>query len=207
MPWVRSIGVPGPELGAAVESIASSVCQAYRVEDKQQHFECEIGLPIAAPNPLACMHHAGHCPVKELRLLFTAAADAMMDLRRSHGNRRVADGMVVMATANRREAFKKGVAATASRTYIYLHLHLHLLYVHCASIASLLPSNPLCLARYLAAHTTTILAYTKPRSCTTPSVHYLSIPWHTQPDDTPDLIHSPSIDTIYTYTSITYLTY
>lgn len=190
MPWVVSIGVPGPELGAAVESIASSVCQAYRAEDKQQHFECEIGLPIAAPNPHACMHHAGHYPVKELRLLFTAAADAMIDLRRSHGNRRVADGMVVMATANRREAFKKGVAATASRTYIYLHLHLHLLYVHCASIASLLPSNPLCLARYLAAHTTTILAYTKPRSCTTPSVHYLSITWHTQ------IIHQTSYTTL-----------
>ncbi|KAM6475931.1 hypothetical protein HDV62DRAFT_384737 [Trichoderma sp. SZMC 28011] len=119
-----------PRIGGGSRGIASSVCQAYRAEDKQQHFECEIGLPIAAPNPRACMHHAGHCPVKELRLLFTAAADAMMDLRRSHGNRRVADGMVVMATANRREAFKKGVAATASRTYIYLHLHLHLLYHH-----------------------------------------------------------------------------
>ncbi|KAL6698721.1 hypothetical protein J3F84DRAFT_232824 [Trichoderma pleuroticola] len=152
-------------------------------EDKQQHLQCEIGLPIAAPNARACMHHAGHCPVKELRLLFTAAADAMMDLRRSHGNRRDADGMVVMATANRREAFKKDVAATASRTYIYLHLHLHLavcMYIahqshhhhHQISCASLGISRPIlpCL----------ILAYTKPLSCATPSVHSSSpLPWHT----------------------------
>jgi hypothetical protein len=71
------------------------------------------------------MHHAGQCPVGELRLLFIDAGgirDAMMGPSRSHGNR---NGVVVMAMATamansskfwRRGCIQKGlVSHLASR--------------------------------------------------------------------------------------------
>lgn len=129
----------------------------------------------------------------------------MMDLRRSHGQPSGCrwdgrDGDRRIAGKPSKRVLPLLLLALTS-TYIYIYICC--MYVHCTSI-----SNPSCFSRYLAAHHTTLpytLAYTKPLSCTTPSVHtfYLGINT-TQPDNTPDLIHSPRYY-LYTYTSLSTL--